>query len=116
MKNEYLLVIFSLLVACTPRDGQQSVLPDATAPIEIKIVLVTMFERGADTGDEPGEFQLWNERRQLDQIFPFQGEHDLHYNADKIQQCIFLAFTGCEIAVIYTAESWRALRSGPMGY
>ena len=25
--------------------------------ISIKVVVVTMFERGADTGDEPGEFQ-----------------------------------------------------------
>ena len=54
----------------------------AAAPIKAKIVLVTMFERGADTGDEPGEFQLWYERRNLDQVFPFQGEHDLHFNAD----------------------------------
>jgi purine nucleoside permease len=54
----------------------------AIDPIEVKIVLVTMFERGADTGDAPGEFQLWNERRNLNQVFPFQGEHDLHFNAD----------------------------------
>ncbi len=74
--------MFSLLVACTPRDEQQSAQPDRAAPIKVKIVLITMFERGADTGDEPGEFQLWYERRNLDQVFPFQGEHDLHFNAD----------------------------------
>ena len=28
-------------------------------PIAVKVVVVTMFERGADTGDEPGEFQFW---------------------------------------------------------
>jgi len=27
--------------------------------IPVKVVVVTMFERGADTGDEPGEFQYW---------------------------------------------------------
>jgi purine nucleoside permease len=29
-----------------------------------------MFERGEDTGDIPGEFQLWVEREHLDQIIP----------------------------------------------
>jgi purine nucleoside permease len=67
-----------LVVACGADETTQS----AADPIEVKIVLVTMFERGADSGDAPGEFQLWNERRELKQVFPFQGEHDLHYNAD----------------------------------
>jgi hypothetical protein len=38
------------------------------APIRIKVVVVTMFERGKDTGDAPGEFQLGVEREHLDQI------------------------------------------------
>ena len=70
-----LLGLFAALAGCAPP-------PTEDAPIEVKIVLVTMFERGADAGDEPGEFQLWNERRNLHQIFPFQGEHDLHFNPD----------------------------------
>ncbi len=74
--------MFTMLVACAPPNQQNSTQSDAAAPIEVKVVLVTMFERGADTGDEPGEFQLWYERRDLDQVFPFQGEHDLHFNAD----------------------------------
>lgn len=52
----------------------------ASTVVEPKIVIVTMFERGNDTGDEAGEFQLWNERRDLYQVFPFHGHHDLHYN------------------------------------
>ena len=69
-------VIAAVLSACATN------MPSAPPrPITAKIVLVTMFERGADSGDAPGEFQLWNERRKLDQVFPFQGEHDLHYNA-----------------------------------
>lgn len=32
------------------------------APIPIKVVVVTAFEIGKDTGDAPGEFQLWIER------------------------------------------------------
>ena len=40
-------------------------------PIPVKVVVVAMFERGADTGDEPGEFQYWVERNKLDRVIPF---------------------------------------------
>ncbi len=54
-------------------------------PIPVKVVVVTMFERGADTGDEPGEFQYWVERNKLDRIFPFpQGYRDLRMNQDGV--------------------------------
>ena len=39
-----------------------------------------MFEIGADTGDTPGEFQLWHERQKLDERFPFAHHHDLFLN------------------------------------
>lgn len=40
-----------------------------------------MFERGADTGDEPGEFQFWVERNHLNRVLPFPpGQHDLRMN------------------------------------
>lgn len=52
-------------------------------PLPVRIVIVSMFEVGADTGDAPGEFQLWKERRHLDRRIPFpQSFHDLYYNAD----------------------------------
>lgn len=48
---------------------------------EIKVVVVTMFERGEDTGDAPGEFQLWVEREKLTQTLPFpQGNRPLRTN------------------------------------
>jgi purine nucleoside permease len=51
------------------------------APIEIKVVVIGMFEQGADTGDAPGEYQYWVEREHLDTILPFpQGYHDLRLN------------------------------------
>ncbi len=54
-------------------------------PIEVKVVVVTMFERGADTGDEPGEFQYWVERSKLDRVIPFpQGYRDLRMNGDGV--------------------------------
>ena len=34
----------------------------AEAPVKVKVVVVAMFEAGADTGDRPGEFQYWVER------------------------------------------------------
>ena len=52
-----------------------------SAPVEVRVVVVTMFEIGADEGDAPGEFQLWKERSGLDVRYPFpQGHHDLWYN------------------------------------
>jgi len=38
-------------------------------PIPVKVVVVTMFEVGADTGDQPGELQYWVERDHLDHIY-----------------------------------------------
>jgi purine nucleoside permease len=50
-------------------------------PIEIKVVVINMFEQGADTGDTPGEYQYWVEREHLDTVLPFpQGYHDLRLN------------------------------------
>jgi purine nucleoside permease len=51
--------------------------------IRPKVVVVTMFEAGADTGDRPGEFQFWVEREKLNRVWPFpQGYRDLRTNAD----------------------------------
>jgi purine nucleoside permease len=57
----------------------------ATTPIRIKVVVVTMFERGEDTGDTPGEFQLWVEREHLDQVLPLPaGYHHVRLNKDGV--------------------------------
>jgi purine nucleoside permease len=56
-----------------------------TSPIPIKVVVVTMFEVGADTGDAPGEFQNWVEHEKLDQVIDFpQGFHNLRMSADGV--------------------------------
>ncbi len=64
--------------------GVVAVLPAAAADVlRPKVVVVTMFEAGADTGDRPGEFQYWVEREKLTQVLPFpQGYRDLRTNAD----------------------------------
>jgi purine nucleoside permease len=53
----------------------------AASPVPVKVVVVTMFEQGADTGDAPGEFQYWVEREKLDQVLPFPaGYRSLRMN------------------------------------
>jgi purine nucleoside permease len=55
------------------------------APIRVKVVVVTMFERGEDTGDTPGEFQLWVEREHLDEILPMPaGYRHIRLNKDGV--------------------------------
>jgi purine nucleoside permease len=69
-----------MLLACLflPGGGRET-------PVEVKVVVVTMFERGADTGDQPGEFQHWIERERLDRVFTLpQGWRDLRMNQDGV--------------------------------
>lgn len=48
-----------------------------------KVVVVAMFEIGADTGDRPGELQLWVEREKLDRVIPLPATaHPVRANAD----------------------------------
>ena len=51
-------------------------------PIPVKVVVVAMFEVGADTGDQPGELQYWVERDHLDQVYPLPaGYHAARMNS-----------------------------------
>ena len=50
--------------------------------LPVKVVVVTLFEVGEDQGDRAGEFQLWKERRNLTEIYPFLGYRDLHYDPE----------------------------------
>ncbi len=55
------------------------------SPIRVKVVVVAMFEVGEDTGDTPGEYQLWVEREHLDQVFPVPaGYHHVRMNKDGV--------------------------------
>ena len=54
----------------------------AAKPWPIKVVIVTTFEPGEDTGDAVGEFQDWVEREPLNGTLPFPGGvHPIRYNA-----------------------------------
>jgi len=51
------------------------------APIPVRVVVVTTFERGADMGDAPGEFQFWVERLPLPETLAFpQGYRHLRFS------------------------------------
>jgi purine nucleoside permease len=76
----FALGLAATLCACL---SAQPAAPDP--PIRIKVVVVTMFERGEDTGDTPGEFQLWVEREHLDRIVPLSsGYHHVRLNKDGV--------------------------------
>jgi purine nucleoside permease/predicted cupin superfamily sugar epimerase len=82
---------FSLLLlsSCSPQkipeveaevEAQEQ---SSVSPIEIKVVVVTMFEIGADEGDKPGEFQLWKAGQKLDTCLPFAvSHHDICINTE----------------------------------
>jgi purine nucleoside permease len=78
------LLTLALLAICGECLSAQTAAP-AAAPIRIKVVVVAMFERGEDTGDTPGEFQLWVEREHLDEILPLPaGYHHVRMNKDGV--------------------------------
>ena len=74
MSRVLMLVLLALLASACSKP--------APKPIEIKVVVVTMFEIGADTGDKAAEFQLWYERQKLTQRFAFAHHHDLFLNPE----------------------------------
>jgi purine nucleoside permease len=75
----------------------------------IRVVVVTMFEPGADTGDQPGELQAWVERFPLPVVLPFpQGGHHLRYNPGK---GVLAVLTG--VGTARAAASIMALGTDP---
>ena len=85
-KNLLLICLLLLVAACGNAPSNELTLPTETAtpsPEKVKMVVVTMFEIGEDTGDQAAEFQLWYERRELqDNLYPFGGHHDLAFDPD----------------------------------
>jgi purine nucleoside permease len=74
------LVGSSFLVSIFGRaeEGREFVQPTSEHPLIVKVVVLAMFEVGADTGDKPGEYQFWVERRKLDHIIPLPAAyHDV---------------------------------------
>lgn len=54
-------------------------------PIEVKVVVVAMFERGTVDDGNLGEFELWVQNEELDRVFPFpMGYSDLRMNDEGV--------------------------------
>jgi purine nucleoside permease len=59
--------------------------PALAAPIPIKVVILTTFEAGEDTGDRPGEFQAFAERMPLTMSAVVPGiERPVRYSKDGV--------------------------------
>ncbi len=77
MRYIALLLSLSLLWGCGESAKQAE-------PMPVKVVIVTMFETGEDSGDDAGEFQRWNERRNLNTVFEAPHmHHNIHANLDQ---------------------------------
>ena len=75
MKMRFSLALVALVLSVAPAGAAELVRP--------KVVVVTMFEPGNDTGDGPGELQFWVEREKLDRVIPLPAAfHDVRANAD----------------------------------
>jgi purine nucleoside permease len=71
------LIAAGLMVAATVPGAAEA----APAKIPVRVVIVTTFELGNDTGDTPGEFQFWVERLPLPEVLAFPlGQRALRYN------------------------------------
>lgn len=70
------------ILACSQQQESKEALYDPS-PIEIKVVVVTMFEIGEDQGDKAGEFQLWKAGQKLHTCLPFPvSHHDICLNPE----------------------------------
>lgn len=70
-----LAIAFLMVIAATAQEK----------PTPVKVVVVAMFERGEDTGDAPGEYQLWVEREHLDRVLPMPGGYrNVRMNRDGV--------------------------------
>lgn len=77
----------AFLFSCSPNSANTANdsidKPKPFSPIEIKVVVVTMFEIGADENDRAGEFQLWKAGQQLDTCLSFAvSHHDICLNSE----------------------------------
>lgn len=78
-----LLCLIRVLFLLSGRKAWTQTASPEAAPWPVRGVIVTTFEIGADTGDMPGELQLWVEREHLDEVLPFAGGvHPLRTNKD----------------------------------
>jgi purine nucleoside permease/predicted cupin superfamily sugar epimerase len=75
--------VLTLFLITSCQDNSEVTKNNVNPPIEIKVVVVTMFEIGADEDDKLGEFQLWKAGQKLDTCLPFAvSHHDICINTE----------------------------------
>src|ERR1700728_235639 len=78
-------IAFAMVGVCAAPGFAQTAVLRAAKPIEVKVVVVAMFEVGEDTGDTPGEYQLWVEREHLDRVIELPaGFHHVRISGDGV--------------------------------
>ena len=74
----------AFVVAVTLALGSLASHAQEAATYPVRVVVVTMFEIGADTGDTPGELQRWVESYPLPEVLAFPiGNRDLRYGPER---------------------------------
>jgi purine nucleoside permease len=97
-----------LLVSVSKAGEPSRDLPTADRPLKVKVVILTTFEIGADTGDTPGEFQFWVERRKMNTVIPLaNGYHSIRTDGTGVIATV----TG--MATANAASSVMALGTDP---
>ena len=79
------LAVAAMAACACSLDAQAAAASPPAKPIQVKVVVVAMFEVGEDAGDTPGEYQLWVEREHLDRVFDLPaGYHHARMNGDGV--------------------------------
>ena len=86
----------------------------AAERIPIKVIVISGFEVGDDTGDAPGEFQYWAEREKLTGTLEVQGApHPLRYNAQGLYGSVAGNTRDTTLTTVVSSELIMALCLDP---
>ena len=82
--------------------------------IPIKVIVISCFEVGDDTGDAPGEFQFWYEREHLTERIEVPGApHPLCRNAEGLYGTVAGNTRDTHLSVVRTSELIMAICLDP---
>ena len=80
IRISFLKILVAMLLLAQVGLAKEKVDTVGPRPLPVKVVIVTMFEIGAEAGDKPGELQIWLDNKEFPEVFPFQGYRDLYYD------------------------------------
>jgi len=82
--------------------------------LAIKVIVLSGFEVGDDTGDAPGEFQFWVEREKLTGTLPVPGApHPLRFNSAGLYASVAGNTRDAELTTVPSSELIMALCLDP---